>query len=360
MSKLERVRATGLRSIREVDLDVHDLNILIGANGSGKSNFIKLFRLVNDLVEERLQVAVATAGGANALLHYGRKVTPRITLDFEFGRNGYACSLVPTADDNFIFESEKWRFHGDYTDRTITGGPGSGHRESGLRRAASGPSIPGFVYGALSTWKIYHFHDTSDSAGLKQLGSIDDNFHLRPDASNLAAFLFLLQRTHPDFYRNIVDTVRLSAPFLKDLVLRPSPLNPKQIKLEWQHEGSDAYFDASSLSDGTIRLICLSTLLLQPSLPSVVLLDEPELGLHPAAVNDLASLLRRASSRAQVIVSTQSVTLVNHLRPGEIVVADRVQGASTFRRLGEEEIASWLDEYALGELWEKNILSGRP
>lgn len=360
MSKLERVRATGFRSIREVDIEIRDLNVLIGANGSGKSNFIKLFRLVNDLVEERLQVAVATAGGANALLHYGRKVTPRITLDFEFGRNGYACSLAPTTDDNFIFESEKWRFHGDFTDRPITGGPGSGHRESGLRRASNGRNIPGFVYGALSTWKIYHFHDTSDSAGMKQLGPIDDNVRLRSDASNLAAFLFFLQQVYPDHYRNIVDTIRLAAPFLKDFALRLSPLSPGQIKLEWQHEGSEAYFDASSLSDGSLRFICLATLLLQPTLPSVVLLDEPELGLHPAAIELLASLLQRASKSAQVIVSTQSVTLVNQLRVEDIVVAERVEGASVFRRLQAPEIEGWMAEFALGELWEKNVLGGRP
>ncbi len=360
MSKLERVRATGFRSIREVDLEIRDLNVLIGANGSGKSNFIKLFRLVNDLVEERLQVAVATAGGANALLHYGRKVTPRITLDFAFGRNGYTCALAPTTDDNFIFESEKWRFHGDFTDRPITSGPGSGHRESGLRRASAAGGIPGFVYGALSTWKIYHFHDTSDSAGMKQLGAIDDNARLRPDAANLAAFLYALRAQYQDYYRNIVDTIRLAAPFLKDFALRPSPLNPKQIKLEWLHEGSDAYFDASSLSDGSLRFICLATLLLQPSLPSVVLLDEPELGLHPAAITDLASLLRRASTRTQVIVSTQSVTLVNQLRPEDIVVAERIERASVFRRLEAPEIEGWVAEFALGELWEKNVLGGRP
>lgn len=360
MSKLERVRATGFRSIREVDIKIRDLNVLIGANGSGKSNFIKLFRLLNELVEERLQVTVATSGGANALLHFGRKTTPKLELDLHFGQNAYACTLIPAADDGFVFEQEEWSFLGAGYTRPRIEHNGGGKRESGLREASSSSGIARFVANALSSWKVYHFHDTSDSAGLKQLGPIDDNFRLRPDASNLAAYLFFLKEAYPDHYRNIVDTIRLSAPFLREFVLRPSPLNPRQIKLEWQHEGSDAYFDASSLSDGTIRLICLSTLLLQPSLPSVVLLDEPELGLHPAAVNDLASLLRRASTQAQVIVSTQSVTLVNHLRPGEIVVADRVQGASTFRRLGEEEIASWLDEYALGELWEKNILSGRP
>lgn len=360
MSKLERVRATGFRSIREVDLEIRDLNVLIGANGSGKSNFIKLFRLLNELVEERLQVTVATGGGANALLHFGRKTTPRLELDLHFGQNGYTCSLVPTTDDGFVFEKEEWSFHGvGYVRPRVEHGR-AGLRESGLRDAASSSGIARFVANALSGWKVYHFHDTSDSAGLKQLGPINDNARLRPDASNLAAFLFALQTRYPDYYRNIVDTIRLAAPFLKDFVLRPSPLNQQQIALEWQHDGSDAYFDGSSLSDGSLRFICLATLLLQPSLPSVVLLDEPELGLHPAAITDLASLLRRAATRTQVIVSTQSVTLVNQLGPEDIVVADRVERGSVFRRLGAPEIEGWMAEFALGELWEKNVLGGRP
>jgi len=360
VSKLERVRATGFRSIREVDIEIRSLNVLIGANGSGKSNFIKLFRLLNELVEERLQVAVATTGGANALLHFGRKTTPKLELELRFGRNAYSCALVPTADDGFAFEKEEWSFHGAGYARPYVESNGGGKRESGLRRAAGGSQVAQFVAKALADWKVYHFHDTSDSAGMKQLGPIDDNARLRPDASNLAAFLYALRAQYPDYYRNIVDTIRLAAPFLKDFALRPSPLNPKQIKLEWLHEGSDAYFDASSLSDGSLRFICLATLLLQPSLPSVVLLDEPELGLHPAAITDLASLLRRTSTRTQVIVSTQSVTLVNHLRPEDIVVADRTGGTSVFRRLEAPEIAGWVAEFALGELWEKNILGGRP
>ena len=222
------------------------------------------------------------------------------------------------------------------------------------------PSIASHVLHAFQSWKIYHFHDTSATAKVKQTGELADNDALRPDARNLAAFLFRLQETQPAAFLNIEDTVRLVAPFFGRFNLRPDRLNPKKIGLEWEEKSSDTYFDAHALSDGTLRFISLATLLLQPELPATILIDEPELGLHPYAVNVLADLFHSASTRTQLLVSTQSVTLVNQLSPEDVVIVDRKGGESEFRRLGEEEIATWLDEYSLGELWEKNVLGGRP
>jgi len=164
----------------------------------------------------------------------------------------------------------------------------------------------------------------------------------------------------PAAFRSIEDAIRMVAPFFGRFNLHSDRLNPTKIRLEWQEKGSDTYFDAHAFSDGTLRVISLATLLLQPELPTIVLIDEPELGLHPYAITVLAGLLRAASTRTQLLVSTQSVTLVNQLSPEEIVVVDRKDGESTFRRLREEEIAGWIDDYSLGELWEKNVLGGRP
>ena len=195
-----------------------------------------------------------------------------------------------------------------------------------------------YVLNSLKSWKVYHFHDTSESSKVKQTCNINDNRFLRPDAGNLAAYLYLLKEAHNPYYDNIVDSIRMVAPFFDDFNLRPSPFNPETIKLEWKHKDSDEYFDGHSLSDGTLRFICLATLLLQPSLPETILLDEPELGLHPYAISLLATLLRSTSTRTQVIASTQSVTLVNQLTPEDILVVDRDKQQSTFRRLNEEEI----------------------
>ena len=207
---------------------------------------------------------------------------------------------------------------------------------------------------------MYHFHDTSDSAPVKGTSDVDDNRFLRPQAENLAAFLYWMQEKEPDHFQNIQDIVRQIAPFFGSFKLEPSKLNESKIRLEWTETGSDTYFNASSLSDGTLRFICLATLLMQPQLPAVVLLDEPELGLHPAAIAILADLLSSAAERTQVIVSTQSVTLINHFEPQSVWAVDRIDNQSVFRHLGQDDMRDWLDDYALGELWEKNILGARP
>lgn len=362
MSALDRLRIAGFKSIREQAVELRPLNVLIGANGAGKSNFIEVFELLHEIAEGRLQVYVGKAGGAENLLHFGSKKTGSISLFFEFGSNAYECELSATRKDRLIFADERVFFRGLGYDSPYDMWLGRGHEESRLGESGPWEGIAKHVLRSFMSWRVYHFHDTSASARVKRSGDVGDNEFLRSDAGNLAAFLYLLRENHERSYDNIVSTIRLVTPFFDDFRLRPDPLNPDRIRLEWRERGSDAYFDASALSDGTLRFVCLATLLMQPKkmLPTTVLLDEPELGLHPYAIHVLASMLESASSRAQVIVSTQSVTLVNQLDPEDLLVVDREDNESKFRRIGEEEISSWLDEYALGELWEKNVLGGRP
>lgn len=216
---------------------------------------------------------------------------------------------------------------------------------------------------AMENWAVYHFQDTSDTSPPKRTQDVNDDHSLRPDASNLAAFLYGLQVQHPTELRRITEHVQRMAPFFAEFQLAPLARSPGKIRLEWRHRHSEGYFDASSLSDGTLRFICLATLLLQPrSLkPSVILIDEPELGLHPAAITLLAEMLREASSDCvQILAATQSVTLLDQLTPDEVIVAEQADGASTFRRLDEQSLRSWLEDYSLGELWLKNVLGGRP
>ncbi len=364
MARLDRISVKGYKSIRQLDsLELRPLNVLIGANGSGKTNFISIFKMLNQMINSNLQSYVGKAGGANNLLYFGEKTTQEIVVELVFGQNGYRCTLAPAAGDTLIFTGETCWYHDPAYHDPYTIQLGAGRRETGLQseaRARGRPSVAGHVIAALDSWRVYHFHDTSETALVKKTGDINDNAVLRSDASNLAAFLYWLQKKHANDYQRIVETVQLAAPFLADFVLRPSKLNPDKIQLEWREKGSDDYFNASMLSDGTLRFICLATLLLQPTLPSTILIDEPELGLHPYAITLLAALLRSAATKTQVIVSTQSVPLVNQFTPEEIIVVDRQDGQSTFERRTIEDLAAWLEDYGMGDLWEKNLLGGRP
>jgi predicted ATPase len=357
---LNHLKVTGFKSIKELDLELRQLNVLIGANGAGKSNLISLFQLINQVVEKNLELFVGVCGGADFMLHFGQKVTKELKVTLDFEKISYEFSLIPTKEDTLIFSAEKIFSTG--IDKKDVISFGTGHKETRLiEKIQKEPGKDaGSMLEAIKNWKIYHFHDTSESSKLKQTVNINDNFMLRPDASNLAAFLLYLKNVHPRDYQNLVDTIRLAAPFFDDFVLQPTQYNKEFIKLEWKEKGSDAYFNAHSLSDGTLRFICLATLLLQPDLPPIILIDEPELGLHPYAITLLAGLLRSTATKAQVIVATQSVTLVNQLVPEDIIVVDRHKKQSVFRHLDKEDMTGWLDEYGLGDLWEKNIFGGRP
>ncbi|MBN9391319.1 MAG: AAA family ATPase [Chloroflexi bacterium] len=362
--KLDRIKVKGFKSIKEMDLELGSLNVLIGANGAGKSNFIGVFRLINQIIEENLQFYVRQAGGANVLLHYGRKKTTSLEIELFFGLNSYKAELVPSADDSLFFGDERCFFQAPNSkyDQPFQEILGRGHKESLLeeRILINSSKIAEHVLDALQSWKVYHFHDTSENARIKQTNKINDNAYLKPDAANLAAFLYLLKETQRYSYERIIKVIQLAAPFFDDFVLRPSPLNPENIQLEWREKNDDGYFNASSLSDGTLRFICLATLLLQPELPATILIDEPELGLHPYAITLLAGLLESASIKSQIIISTQSVPLVNHFSPENIIVVDRKDNQSTFTPLKTRDLNLWLEDYSLGEIWEKNLIGGRP
>jgi predicted ATPase len=362
---ISSITIEGFKSIRSLEkLPLRPINVLIGANGTGKSNFVDFFRLLREMVEERLQFAVAQKGGADRQLYLGPKITNEIVGRVYFGVNGYEFWLRPTVDNRLIFSLERMYFDGPYY------GPqryalGSGHEESKLKSAfMEGPhqNVARYVYPAIASWVVYHFHDTSETAAMRREWSARDYERLRPDAANLATFLWWLRENDMACYDLIRDTVRLAAPFFSDFQLRPQPSNGDRVlQLEWLQKNSDYPFHPSQLSDGTLRFIALVTALLQPSPPATILLDEPELGLHPYALTLLASLIKQASFRTQLIVSTQSAPLLDAFSPDDVIVVDRQEGESRFRRLSEADLATWLiEEYTLGELWQKNVYGGAP
>jgi predicted ATPase len=356
-NQITRLVLRGYKSIAECDIELGRLNVLIGANGAGKSNFIGLFRLIQRILDAQLQLTVGEMGGPDAVLHFGRKKTEEMRAELYFGNNGYRFTLRPTQDNRMMFAREAlwWNQHGDWR-------PKSGHFETYAEEQKRKTRIYNFVVPAMRSWRLYHFHDTSPSALVKQMHGINDNEYLRDDARNLAAFLYRLKNHHESHYKRIVKAVQLVAPFFGDFHLRPAVDNKEKIQLEWTEAGQDVPFTASALSDGTLRFICLATVLLQPEafMPAAILIDEPELGLHPYAITVLAGLMKAASEQHQLIVSTQSVELVNEFDAEDLIVVDKAGPASTLKRPDTEALREWLVDYSLGELWKKNLLGGRP
>ena len=366
MLELDHITVKGFKSIASIEeLRLGAMNVLIGPNGSGKSNFVGVFSFLNAIRSGKLQDYVIRAGGADKVLHFGSRETDSLHLDisFESGTNRYEITLHAAGADDLVPGTEVASFwdKARYPDRSYDIAIEPDGREAGISRPGT-HGVISYVRSRLNRWKLYHFHDTSDASPMKKTADVNDNRHLRPDGSNLAAFLYLLSREYPDSYSLITRTVRQVAPFFEGFQLEPQLLNPSKILLEWRHTGTDAYFDASSLSDGTLRFMALATLFLQPSnlRPSVMLVDEPELGMHPFAITLLASLMKQASVETQVIVATQSSLFLDHFAPEDVLVADRVDRGTQLTRLNPADLEPWLDEYSLGQLWEKNELGGRP
>lgn len=369
MNKIKTILIKGFKSIKDTSVDLSSLNIIVGANGAGKSNFIEIFRMLSSFINKNFSTYVRERGGADVFPYNGIKYTPNIDIVFHFDSlnknvtNDYALRLTPTVDEQLLIEEKRrydqhsWRTYGnastesrldDFKDeKSVVDGKNNG--------------VGYFVYGAISNWQVYHFHDTTQNAPMRRSSLIDDYHKLRGDASNIAAFLYHLkhQSSMRQCYQQIVDAIKVVLPFFDDFTLDKVNMGEEEkIKLTWKQKGSDYPMQAYHLSDGSIRFICLATALLQPTPPSTIVIDEPELGLHPEAIRMLAALIENAATRTQVIVATQSPLFLDQFSINDIIVARRKDGASTFERLNEDDYKHWLEDYSIGELWTKNVIMG--
>ncbi|MFJ8753529.1 AAA family ATPase [Streptomyces sp. NPDC102441] len=357
--KLSEVSVEGYASIRAGTLELGEgVTVLVGANGAGKSNVVGALELLGRMADGDLALEVGLRGGAQALQFAGADPGKGIRLRVSASPYRYEAHLIAAANDTLIFSEEKGHFN--EWGRPLVEDFGRGHRESLLRQKEEEQlsRLAGPVRAILAGCRVFHFQDTGREAPVKRFGYAADNEALRPDAENLAAFLLRMRDGEPRSYRRIVRAVQSVAPFFRDFLLAEEPGG--RIRLRWTQEGVDAVFPAEALSDGTLRYICLCVLLLQPDPPALLTLDEPELGLHPYAVVQLADMLRSTAVRSQIVIATQSVTLLNQFLLDEIVVVERENGATVLRRPDHEALHDWLEDYSLGELWEKNVLGGRP
>jgi predicted ATPase len=361
---ISNIQIENYKSIRSLDLKMKPVNVLIGSNGAGKSNFISFFKFLRNIYNGNLKGYTAKTGSSEDLLYFGsqhsNKLGGKISFEVDEERyNIYEFELEPDGDESFYFAKESAMFYDSSRYRNPYNIPlGHGHRESKLR--TGNDYIVNHVRNYMDSFRVFHFHDTSDSSPMRKTANLNDNEFLKEDGANLPAFLYWMQEKYPKEFKKTEMAVRSVAPYFDRFNLNPDKLNEDKIRLRWKEKGSDNYFEAKHLSDGTLRFIALTTLLLQPGVPQVIIIDEPELGLHPFAINKLAGLIKKASANTQIILSTQSINLVNNFDAEDVITVDREDNQSVFRHHDQNELKNWLSDYGMGDLWNKNVIGGRP
>ena len=359
---IDYIEIEGYKSIKQLKLEMLPINILIGSNGVGKSNFISFFKLVNAIFNQQLQRYVREEKADN-LLYFGRKTTAKLFGKLIFSTDGknnnaYHFTLAQNREGGLFIAKEASGFnvlrdtkHSSYFEE-------SNLDES--RRAILNTTRDNYLREYISNLLVFHFHDPSATSYLRRECDINDNAFLKQDGRNLPAFLYFLKIKHPIVFARIEKTIQSVAPYILKFILEPNRLNEKEIELRWVDRGDlESNFSAYQLSDGTLRFIALATLLMQPEPPAVIVIDEPELGLHPFAIGKLAAMIQIAASKTQIIVATQSPGLISHFSPEDVVVMDKSaeENQTIFTRLNSELLEVWLKDYTLGDLWERNILN---
>jgi len=352
---IDYIEIKGYKSIKELRFDIKSINVLIGANGVGKSNFISFFRFLNNAYNQNLANYVSKNGGVNKFLYRGRKITKRIEykISFDSDTNAYRMILEP-GEEKFVVISELMSYKRGSEYDIASGGYETNIRKDGGFKAQ-------YIRRYLETLKVYHFHDVGKDSPFNSDSKINDCYSLSSNGENLASVLYHYKNEEAQVYNRIVKTIQAIAPYFLDFVLKPNSDN-EYIRLAWQEKDNELVYGVTDFSDGTMRFVALVTLFLQPNLPKAIIIDEPELGLHPTAIAKLAGLIKSASQRyCQVVLATQSVELVNCFAPEDIVVVDKKAGESTLSRLDSKELGSWLEEYSIGDLWKQNIINkGQP
>ena len=364
---IEHIRIQGFRSLASVELsEIPKATVLIGTNGSGKSNFIRFFEMLSWMLRSRkLAEFVEKHGAADDQLFGGNRRTSRIEAEVrlrtERGRNDYRFMLSYAHPDRFIFTDEAFRFNrrGLNTEADWHS-LGSTHLEAKIVEEAQSNITARIIVNLLRNCAVYQFHDTSDESYFKKSWDAEDNNQLRSHGGNMAAVLHRLEQEDIKRFELICQHISRILPVFDRFQIEE---RYGRVFLRWNAKGIDKTFGAHLTSDGSLRFFALVTLLNLPPemLPDVLLLDEPELGLHPAAVTLIGGMIKALAEERQVIVATQSPLLVDAFGLDEIFVLDLHDGRTEFRKLTPNDYRVWLDDnFTPGELWQKNLLGGRP
>ena len=347
---MDSIEIKGYKSIKHIELRLLPINIFIGANGAGKSNILSFFEFIDHLYNQKLQDYVGRRGGIRKFLFNGNDFVDAISAKIAFDDkiNSYSFEITPSAN-SFVFAKEELRYNSVQVEFTDFSKEACIKHHDWFRA--------GYIQKKITDLRKYHFHDTGVKSPFNQASKVGkDSIELYDKGENLAAFLYSIQQDNIKVYNRIIKTIQSIIPHFSNFVLKPD--NENNVTLYWQDKYSKYNYDITDFSDGSIRFIALTVLFLQPTPPRTIIIDEPELGLHPFAIAKLAGLINSvASNNCQVIIATQSAELIAHFEPKDVVAVDNVNGETKITRLDNELYKGWLEEYTLDELWKRNIIN---
>ena len=361
---IKSVTIKGFRNLKCVEnLELSNLNVLIGGNGVGKSTLMHFFEMLSWMHQgSNFQEYVIRNGGGDDQFFMGGLATPEMTADISMetkdGTYDYGVSLVYLkAKDRAWVTEERYRFVPPASEEAV---PYQVLKEMEAESQLGRQTDPTAqkIRKLLQQFGVFHFYDAAANATANKRWEVSDSYCLHPDGGNLAPVLLSLKENDRQRYQYIVDQIQSVFPNLGDFVLTQEY---GKVLLQWKHRFSNKVLGPYLTSDGTLRFFFLVTLLNLPSdrLPSVLFIDEPELGLHPYAMELVAAMLKRVARTKQVVVATQSANLLDCFDLDNIIVAESHGGAAQFKRMNRQDYERWLeDDYQPSDIWLSQSVGG--
>ncbi len=387
MQKFTKLGVSGYKSFVDVELPLRQLAVMIGPNGCGKTSVLELFWLFNQAMQEDLMQAIEQQGGINSIA--SRLKTAPSLIEFVLAYYSddfrgddemtYRVHLNANLREHPIrLEQLERRFNADavspyryidaQNDSVRYAEPGESgfvtptwnyhNSELALAQIPRMFEDPERLRSALAQARFYSFLDVQPRSVVRLPQSLTPTVRPGPNGENLFSALYNLRASHERLYRSLEDVLRTGFPGFRRLEF--PVVGSGQVTLGWHQDGIEGPLYPNELSEGTLRFLWLTTVLLSPSNAPITCIDEPEVSLHPELLKLLAGLLQDASMRGQYIVATHSAELIRWLNPEEVLVMEKEEGRTTFTWADTLDLHEWLQEYTLDQLWLMGTLGGRP
>ena len=383
------LHVSNYRCLANVDLPLRNLNVLIGPNGAGKTSLLEIFQLLQRGSQLQLGDFLAENGGIDAVINRGRndhrptKLSIEVTLDVESERSPepmtYTVELFSlqrtlaigmerlewqvTSDAPQPFRyidanGERIRYYDPVTTKLVTPNWAYQTNELALAQVPKMYQEPEALRNLLAITAFHSFLDVSSRSAVRLPQPLAPGMRPGPNGDGLYSALFNMRSKAPETYERILALLEQGFPGFQRLEF--DVVGAGQITLMWLERHSRQPLYPNQLSEGTLRFLWLIATLLSPAIPPLLLLDEPEVSLHPELLMLLAGVLQDVSAGSQIVVATHSPDLIRWLKPDEVLVVDKIDGASTFTWADTMHLEAWLEDFTLRDLWLMGNLGGRP